>query len=65
VLVDSSWDSATDAREFAEAIQPLLEKKNAKNVRVAMIGPRVLAAWGPDVEKIRKFVASEKPKERK
>lgn len=57
VLVDSSWDSATDAREFAEAIQPLLETKNAKNVRVAMVGLRVLAAWGPDVAAIREFVA--------
>ena len=60
VLVDSSWDSATDAREFIEAIHPMLETRKAKNVRVAALGTRVLAAWGSDVAAIRKFVDAER-----
>ncbi|MGK2859464.1 MAG: hypothetical protein ACSLFQ_19865 [Thermoanaerobaculia bacterium] len=56
VMVDSTWDSPADAREFADAIGPLLEEKKAKNVRVAMDGARVLAAWGMDAGAIRKFV---------
>jgi hypothetical protein len=60
VLVDSSWDSTTDAREFIEAIHPMLETRQAKNVRVAALGTRVLAAWGSDVGAIRKFVDAER-----
>jgi hypothetical protein len=56
VLVDSSWDSVTDAREFAEALSPLLEKRKAPNVRLATAGTRVFAAWGGDVTAIREFV---------
>lgn len=57
VLVDSSWDSETDAREFAAAIEKMLAEKKAKNVRVERTGLRVLAGWGRDAEKVREFVA--------
>lgn len=63
VLVDSAWDSPADAREFADAIAPLLEKKKAKNVRVATDGERVLAAWGTDAGAIRKFVDAGRARE--
>ncbi|MBI2215603.1 MAG: hypothetical protein HYU52_18300 [Acidobacteria bacterium] len=56
VMVDSSWDSAADAGEFAEAIGPLLEEKGAPNVRIATLGARVIVAWGADAKAIRKFV---------
>jgi hypothetical protein len=58
VLVESSWDSDADAREFAEALRPLLEKKNAKHARVTLRGARVLAAWGSDTNAIDAFVKS-------
>jgi hypothetical protein len=57
VLVDSSWDTETDAREFADAMQRMLGGKKAKNVRVAATGARVLAGWGANAAAIRTFVA--------
>lgn len=57
VLVDTSWDTAGDAREFAEALAPLLEKKNARGRKLELDGARVRAGWGSDAAAIREFVA--------
>ena len=60
VLADTSWDSPTDAREYAEAIGAMLERRKAKNVRTSTIGTRVLAAWGSDAKAIGAFVKKKK-----
>ncbi|MFA6955387.1 MAG: hypothetical protein WC538_05895 [Thermoanaerobaculia bacterium] len=56
VLADTTWDSPVDAREFAVALAPLLDRKNARNVRVETSGTRVLAGWGVDAKAIAGFV---------
>jgi hypothetical protein len=60
VLVDSSWDSEKDAREFADALAPLLERHKARNARLAVAGAKVLAAWGGDAKAVEEFVGATK-----
>lgn len=56
VLADTTWDSPADAREFADALAAMLERKKAQNVRFEISGTRVLAGWGGDAKVIRAFV---------
>jgi hypothetical protein len=56
VLADTTWDTPADAREFAEALSPLLERKHARNGHVEISGTRVLAGWGADEKAIAGFV---------
>jgi len=56
VLADTTWDSTADAREFAEALAPMLDRKKARNVRLEVSGTRVVAGWGIDAKAISAFV---------
>lgn len=60
VLVDSTWDTPTDAKEFVAALHPFLEKKKDANIRIVLPTPtRVLAAWGSDQGAIKAFLRRE------
>jgi len=60
VLVDSTWDTPTDAKEFVAALHPFLEKKKDANIRIVLPTPtRVLAAWGSDQAAIKAFLRRE------
>lgn len=55
VFIDSTWDSEKDAKEFSDAINGFLTKRDAEpSVRTR--GRRVLVAFGKDQKAIRKFV---------
>ena len=55
VLVDSIWDSESDAREFESAYQSLLEKEGVENLSVRRDGLRVKVGYGADSKAIGAF----------